>query len=111
MTLEAALKQQGIDPNSVSSNTKAQLQNILLEKGKEVLLIVLQILLNQNRGTFQTTTTDAQIQAQLEAAQAEAERQAKLEADRKKRRNIVTAIVACVVVLGVIAFYVIKKRA
>lgn len=110
MTLEAALQQQGIDPNSVSPTTKAELQNVLLQKGKEVLMLVLQILLNQNRQVLgNNTTSEAEIRAQLEAAQRQAEADAK--ADRKKRRNVIIGIVSGVVVIGGIVVYLfIKKR-
>jgi hypothetical protein len=111
MTLEAALQQQGIDPNSVSPTTKAQLQNVLLQKGKEVLMLVLQILLNQNRQVLSNnSTSEAEIRAQLEAAQRQAEADAKAEADRKKRRNVIIGIVSGVVIIGGIVVYIFTKK-
>lgn len=112
MTLEAALKEQGIDPNTVTPQTKAQLENVLLEKGKEVLLLVLQILLNQNRQVFgNSSTTEAELKAQLEAArvQAEAEAQA-AEAKKKRQRLIVGIVVGVVVVAGIVVYIFTKKR-
>jgi len=111
MTVEAALKQQGIDPASVSPNTKAQLQNVLLQKGKDVLFALLAILLNQNRQTFSNATTDAELQAKLEVARIRAESEAKAAAEKKKRQTIYTPIgvvVGSIVAVGVYVF--IKKR-
>lgn len=113
MTLEAALKQQGIDPNTVTPQTKAQLENVLLEKGKEVLILVLQILLNQNKQVFNgaNSTSEAELKAQLEAArlQAEAEAQA-AEAKKKRQRLIVGVVVGVVVVAGIVVYIFTKKR-
>lgn len=111
MTLEAALKQQGIDPKTVTPQTKAQLENVLLEKGKEVLLLVLQILLNQNRQVLSNPTSEAELKAQLEAARLQAETEAQAaEAKRKRQRLIAGVVVGVVIIAGVVVYLFTKKR-
>ncbi|MBB3840751.1 cobalamin biosynthesis Mg chelatase CobN [Runella defluvii] len=109
MTLEAALKQQGIDPNSISPTTKAQLENVLLQKGQEILLIVIQILINSSKKPLTTRQDEATAMAAIQAAEVEAEAKADSEAKKKKRNVFIIVGISLVVVAGVVV-YIVRNR-
>lgn len=111
MTLEAALKQQGIDPNSISPTTKAQLENVLLQKGQEILLIVIQILINSSKKPLTTRQDEATAMAAIQAAEVEAEAKAKADAAaKKKKRNVFIIVGISLVVVAGVVVYIVRNR-